>query len=535
VGDTLGIGTLGLGNGSGAVISVGLVTERNSIVITNIQGSFNTGVGTIGFNNGSAFLGLDGTTGGGAADGVNVGSSVTISSFDVDTTEDGLHFRVDHRAHAMHAFNNLVKISGVDPDVTPTKLTADYDNTSTADISVVNSSNFATFEGVGVGTTNYGYAIIGNEIISYTGVANGSITGVTTRGIDNTTPQTHNSGESIEKYEFSGVSLRRINKTHDMNSPTVTVPNDKDLDFYHIKLDMSKDGTNRTASSPFGAKFFSQTKRGGGVAVVASQNVQFETITPNIQTMTPPGTNIGARVRTVSATSVDGSEQSFVDQGFQAISVTGQTHFETPRMVASKLNEDRQLSNLPGSKSLTLEVLMTSNSRNVSPVIDLDRVSTVLTTNRLNSPVSNFATDQRVNETGQDPCASTYVSKMVVLDNPATNITVEFAAYRRTEADIRVFFKTISEGSTENSLERNFELFPGHDNTNDFGEIINPSNNSGLPDDPVPASVGAEFRDYNFTSRELPPFTKFQIKIDMVGTNQAQPPLIKELRAIAVA
>ena len=69
----------------------------------------------------------------------------------------------------------------------------------------------------------------------------------------------------------------------------------------------------------------------------------------------------------------------------------------------------------------------------------------------------------------------------------------------------------------------------------DFGEIINPSNNSGLPDDPVSASVGAEFRDYNFTSRELPPFTKFQIKIDMVGTNQAQPPLIKELRAIAVA
>ena len=535
VGDTLGIGTLGLGNGSGAVISVGLVTERNSIVITNIQGSFNTGVGTIGFNNGSAFLGLDGTTGEGAAGGVNVGSSVTISSFDVDTTEDGLHFRVDHRAHAMHAFNNLVKISGVESDIVPTKLTADYANNSTSDISVVNSSNFATFEGVGVGTTNYGYAIIGNEIVSYTGVANGSITGVTTRGIDNTTPQTHESGEEVKKYEFSGVSLRRINKTHDMNSPTVTVPNDKDLDFYHIKLDMSKDGTNRTASSPFGARFLSQTKRGGGLAVVGSQNVQFETITPNIQTMTPPGTNIGARVRTVSATSVDGSEQSFVDQGFQAISVTGQTHFETPRMVASKLNEDRQLSNLPGSKSLTLEVLMTSNSRNVSPVIDLDRVSTVLTTNRLNSPVSNFATDQRVNETGQDPCASTYVSKMVVLDNPATNITVEFAAYRRSEADIRVFFKTISEGSTENSLDRNFELFPGHDNTNDFGEIINPSNNSGLPDDPVPASVGAEFRDYNFTSRELPPFTKFQIKIDMVGTNQAQPPLIKELRAIAVA
>ena len=32
------------------------------------------------------------------------------------------------------------------------------------------SSNFATFEGVGVGTTNYGYAIIGEDF-TYTGVA----------------------------------------------------------------------------------------------------------------------------------------------------------------------------------------------------------------------------------------------------------------------------------------------------------------------------------------------------------------------------
>ena len=178
---------------------------------------------------------------------------------------------------------------------------------------------------------------------------------------------------------------------------------------------------------------------------------------------------------------------------------------------------------------------MTSKSRNVSPVIDLVRVSTVLTTNRVNSPVSNFASDSRVNQTGQDPCASTYVSKMVVLNNPATNILVEFAAYRRTGADIRVFFKTIAEGSTENSLDRNFELFPGHDNIDQNGKVINFSNNSGLPDDPVTPSVGGEFKDYSFTSRELPPFTKFQIKIDMVGTDQAQPPLIKELRAIALA
>jgi hypothetical protein len=532
-GDTLGIGTLGLGNGSGAVVSVGVITERNSIIIDNIQGSFITGVGTVGFNNGSTVLGLDGTTGLGVTADGNIGSGVTISSFDVDSTNDGLHFKVNHRAHGMHAFNNLVKISGVDPDVPSTKLTVDYDNDSTSDISVVNSSNFATFEGVGVGTTNYGYARIGGEIISYTGVTNGAITGVTTRGLDGTVQSSHSSGELITKYELSGVSLRRINKTHDMNSPAATVPNDKDLDFYHIKVDMNSDGTDRS-SGTLPDLFFSSTKRGGG-RFSATQNIQFETITPNVTTMTPPGTSVGGRVRTISATSADGSESSFADKGFEAISIDEQNHFDTPRMIASKVNEDRQLSDLPGNKSLTFEVLMTSDSPNVSPVVDLDRVSAILTTNRINSPVSNFVTDNRVNQTGQDPCASTYVSNLIVLDNPATGIVVDFAAYRRVDSDIRVFYKVIEEGSTENSLDKDFELFPGFDNIDQDGKIINPANNSGKPDDEVTPSVGDEFKDYSFSSRELQPFKKFQIKIDMVGTNQAQPPFIKELRAIALA
>jgi len=537
VGDTLGIGTLGTGNasaGSGAVLSVGLVTSFNSIVIDNIQGSFNTGIGTVGFNNGSQVLGLDGTTGEGAAGGANVGSAVTISTFDVDQTNDGLHFKVDHRAHGLHAFNNLVKINGVASDVPATKLTADYSSSSLSDISVISSSNFATFEGVGVGSTNFGYALIGDEIISYTGVTDGAITGITTRGIDATTVESHRSGDNITKYEFSGVSIRRMNKTHDMNSPTATVANPKDLDFYHIKIDMSSDGENRDGGT-LPNRFFSATKRGGNVNVTASQNVQFETLTPNIQSITPNGTSIGGRVRTISATSVGGNESSFVDQGFQAISIDDQNHFETPRMIASKVNEDRQLDDLPGNKSMTLELIMSSNDSNVSPVIDLDRIAMVLTTNRLNNPVSNFASDSRVNKTGQDPVGSTYVSKLIRLDNAATSLNVQFASYRRNGADIRVFFKIIAEGSTENSIDRDFELFPGFDNLNQDGLIINKTNNNGKPDDNVTPSVGLEFKDYTFSIDDLPPFTKFQIKIDMVGTNQAQPPLIKDLRAIALA
>ena len=410
-----------------------------------------------------------------------------------------------------------------------TKLTADYDGSALSDIPVVATSNFDTFEGVGVGTTNYGYAILGNEIISYTGVSDSSITGITTRGIDNTVKSSHSSGDVIKKYEFSGVSLRRINKTHDMNSPSATVSDPKDLDFYHIKVDMNSDGTDRSSGS-LPDRFFSSTKRGGGSNVTASQNIQFETITPNVQTMTPNGTSVGARIRTISATSVDGTEQSFVDQGFESISIDEQNHFETPRMVASKVNENRQLSDLPGNKSMTFEVLLSSDNENLSPVIDLDRVSTILTTNRINDPVSNFASDSRVNRTGEDPCAATYVSNLVKLANPASSLKVNFAAYRRNSADIRVAYKIISKGSTENSLDRDFEFFPGFDNPE---RVI--ADNSGRPDDNVTPSVGSEFKDYEFSIDELPPFTKFQIKIDMIGTNQAEPPFIKDLRAIALA
>lgn len=520
VGDTVGVGTLGLGNGSGAVLAVGIITSTNTLILDQIEGSFVTGVGTITFNNGSTVE--------------VVGNGCTISTFDVDSTYDGLHFRVNHRSHSMHAFNNLVTISGVESDVPLTTLTADYTSDSTANISVVSSSNFDSFEGVGVGTTNYGYLKIGDEIISYSGTSAGSITGITTRGVDGTRAFSYPSGTEVRKYEIGGVSLRRINKTHDMNSPDVTVPDEKDLDYYHIKVDMNSNGTDRSGGT-LPDRYFNVTKRTGGKNIKATQNVQFETLTPNVQTMTPPGTSVFGRVRTISATSVDGSEESFVDKGFENIDIAGQNHFIDPRMVASKVNENNKLSALPGNKSMTLEVGLLSSNPDVSPVIDLDRVSAIFTTNRLNSPVSNFATDRTVNITGQDPCAATYVSKMIVLDSPATQIMLEFAAYRKSTADIRAYYKIISEGSAENSFDQNFELFPGYTNINQNGEVINPSDNNGLPDDLVTPSVGVEFKDYRFNSRVLPPFTKFQIKIDMVGTNQAEPPIIKELRGIAFA
>ena len=135
-------------------------TTSSTLLVDNVQGSFNIGVGTVLFNNGESILSLDGKTGIGTTVDGQIGSAATVSSFDVDPVFDGLHFKVNHRAHAMHNASNRVSIKGIQLRYSNTTLTADYAQASLGNISVVDSSSFATFEGVGVGTTNYGYAII---------------------------------------------------------------------------------------------------------------------------------------------------------------------------------------------------------------------------------------------------------------------------------------------------------------------------------------------------------------------------------------
>ena len=68
-----------------------------------------------------------------------------------------------------------------------------------------------------------------------------------------------------------------------------------------------------------------------------------------------------------------------------------------------------------------------------------------------------------------------------------------------------------------------------------FGDqVIDPANNSGLPDTFVSASVSTEFLEYQFTANNLGEFTGYRIKIVMSGTNQAQEPKITDLRTIAL-
>ena len=528
IGDVLGIGTIGNDSlGSGARLSVVSISTTTQLILENVQGDFIIAgsASTVQyFNNSGITTDLNAAAGG----------NVQISSIDV--VNDGMHFVVNHKNHGMNFSDNFVTLSEVKSDITPTRLSVSLNATSTSPIQIDDVTNFGQFESVGVGTTNLGYAKIGDEIVSYTTAAAGTLGGTITRSVDSSTGRIYPAGTEVYKYENSGISLRRINKTHNLNKVTASDP--ITFDSYNIKLDMGSSGVGRSTGESFPKLYVGDTKSTGGSAVRATQNIPFELITPSVQTMSVQGTSISAQLRSTTATSISGTEIPYANAGFENVTLNKTNYLTSPRLVASKINETNKLSTLPGNKSLGLKVNLNSVDSRLSPVVDTQRVSAILISNRVNNAVSNFATDNRVNTIFEDPSAFQYLSKEITLENPATSLKILVNAHVNTYSTIRAFY-AISEDENFNPIYR---PFPGYNNINERGNVIDPANNDGLPDTynfPTDnlgfESDELDYREYTFTADELPSFRTYRIKLVATSTSQVYVPRMTDLRVIALA
>ena len=63
-----------------------------------------------------------------------------------------------------------------------------------------------------------------------------------------------------------------------------------------------------------------------------------------------------------------------------------------------------------------------------------------------------------------------------------------------------------------------------------------PFNDDGTPDTAVePSENRYQFKEHKFSASDLTTFTAFQLKIVMTGTSSCYPPIVKDLRGIALA
>jgi hypothetical protein len=524
VGDVLGITTIGnFPVGRDAKLTVGSISNVNQLIIDNVQGEFETGASkNLKYINS---LGITTTL------NASFGGNILINQIIVEN--DGLHIRVNHMNHGMYSNNNYVTLSNIESDIKPTKLTTGYASDSTGQISVDDAADFSTFEGVGVGTTNPGYLLIGNEIIEYTSISGNIIGGNIERGNN---PVTHLAGSPVYKYEINGISLRRINNTHNLNN--VTIDNPVDLDFYQIKLDMSSNGIDRTTGVGYSNLYQNEAKSSGGFNIRATQNIPYEIITPMVQNLTVQGTSLNAEIRTVTNTSVSGNEIPFIDNGFEPVSLNQSNYLASPRLICSKVNEINNLANISSNKSLNMKLTLGTTNTYLSPVIDTQRISAIFTSNRINSVIENYSEDNRVNSIFDDPTAFQYISKEINLESPATSIKILLNGYLNLYSNIRAFYAV----GNERGFVPIFTPFPGYDNLNNKSELISLDKSSGLPDSFITPSSALgfsaqtlDYREYTFSADNLPPFKSYRIKLIGTSTNQVYVPRIRDLRVIALA
>jgi hypothetical protein len=161
---------------------------------------------------------------------------------------------------------------------------------------------------------------------------------------------------------INNVPASELNTTHTIS--------DVDLDSYVV--------TVTTAATASGY--------GGGTAVRATRNMQYDVAQPMVQVQRFSETPIQFGMKTTTGKSVDSATQTayVADSSFGGVLANESNYFPAPRMIASEINENESLS---GNKSVTMNVTMSSTNDALSPILDTHRTSLVVINNKVNNPL----------------------------------------------------------------------------------------------------------------------------------------------------
>ena len=432
-------------------------------------------------------------------------STQTLNKNSIESFASTALVKVRQTDHHMYSTSNNVTIAGVSSGLSTTLNGAINDSTTSPILDSV--TNFTDTSGVYNRISSNYYIKIDDEIILYTGVSTKTLTGVT-RGARSTTAAAHADGATVEFYQFNGLILDEINKTH-------TAVANVGIDSYTVAT---------TLSAETAGTF-------GGSSITATQNALFDTFKVLLPTLGFPETTLVPTIESTTGTSPDGTQSSFTKSGTGLQFDLNENYYcDEPKIIASGINETNEMS---GVKSLSLNFVLNSTSEFVSPYVDLDKKSIVCVANRITNIDSSsdvYPTTDFVDaiEPEGDSGETVYITKKVGLDSPATALRVVLDAHKPSTADIKVMFKILRSDDASNFDDLGWQYF----------------NTTGTTDNTVSANTTKDdFTEYQYTAGKkddgtgsaLDEFISFAIKIKMQGTNCAEVPRIKDLRALALA
>jgi hypothetical protein len=286
-----------------------------------------------------------------------------------------------------------------------------------------------------------------------------------------------------------------------------------------------------TAVDGYGFRFTAgaaatSTVFGGGDAVSIIPNYMFDAVYPIIETLVPPKTLTTHQAKFISGNSLAGTETTYgKDANWIPMTNNALTGFEFPKMVANSVNEVANLA--AGVKSTTYRVKLDTLSTKVSPIVDTQRTSLTLTHNMVDDQASVVTTGKNVplnyvaetDALGNGSMLSKHITIPVQLAEEAVGMKILIAANRPSGTDFDVLMR-VHDGATDSVLTAQYsplnkeEAVPTDDNPDVFREYSYLPGGQGGTD---------------------PAFTAFQLKIVFRSNNSCKVPVIRDLRAIAMA
>ena len=323
-------------------------------------------------------------------------------------------------------------------------------------------------------------------------------------------------------------------------------------DSYMIDLREQDSDASAINSNPVTSGWHKNVKagRGGGEQVVATANVQYDSIRTNTQPINFDETSVKQEVKTTtganlvlrSASNLFGYNTDSVyyqsplikDTSATNIPMDKLTDFDHPKVVLGSMNK---------TSSADFEQILYLNTANefLSPVIRLDAASQMFVYKNNygkyidDSDLAGFIDSDLVpsaNATKQKQYASYkaglssidetagYITKDITLETPASQIRVFLDADMDPAAEIVVKYKARAVGDNTEFEELEWQTFPRN-------QIINETNFGKFTSD-------IEFDQYSLTQDVGFEYEAFKIKLEMNSENSSFISMIRDLRIIAV-
>ncbi len=270
---------------------------------------------------------------------------------------------------------------------------------------------------------------------------------------------------------------------------------------------------------------------GGGGSVLATKNIPYSVIQPNIEVLQPIDTTIEAQMKATSGKSFAGGETPFQkDPNFQPIKLNENNYSKIPLLVGNDSAEAAEFSSGvfdSSARSLEFQLSVGTNDSSVSPMIDMQRTSATLIDNIIDrqydsstsSPGSFSApmvfTDE-INNNGS--AAAKHLTKKITLSTDAVGLKVMINANKPQGTDIQLYFRT---GTADEQLEEKLFTLQPIDN-------VVPNTNNPMVFNPHTFLIGGQ-------NGSLPAFTQFQLKIVFRSISSARVPVLSSLRVIALS